>query len=355
MIEQFEGFYKQVVDVILQNIKGRNLVLRFKDLEFENYLFTETGIKASFYITRNRARVNNRDTFADEIIKGGAQNYYLVVTKELKWNQYDYDRYKNMGYEDYKDILWLRPKPKRIATDFDTNYSDEKCNTILTQSKAMIDLNGIGSSVKIGQNIVMPSFPITIGNGISLVIEDNCSIKPRGLLLAEGSSLIIHDRVNISGMYIFVNSYSTVEIGQNTTIQTGNLRTGRNQEIIIGEDCMFSWDITLLGHDGHLIWDIESGSCINNTAGARRQSITISDHVWLGGETVVMPNSSIGSGSICGYRSMVRGTIPNNCIAVGSPARVVKRNIAWSRENISNDEMDFYRIKEDYRTHSIEM
>ena len=352
---QYECAYKQIVGTIQKNIAGRKLVLRYKDSDFENYLFVNSGIRADFYITRNKARVNNKDTFLDEIVKGGAQDYYIVITKELKWNQFDYERYKKMGYEDNTDILWVRPQPKRIVTDSNTDYCDERGNIIKAGSKAIIDLNGIDSYVEIGRNVTMPAFPISIGNGVSIRIEDNCVIKPKGLLFAERSSLMIHNRVTISGMQIFVNSYSFAEIGPKTTIQTGYLRTGRNQEIVIGEDCMFSWDITLLGHDGHMIWDLDSESCINNTAGERKRSITINDHVWVGGETVVMPHSCIGSGSICGYRSMVRGTIPNNCIAVGSPARVVKRNIAWSRENVSYDEKDFYRIKEEYRTHSDEI
>lgn len=67
-----------------------------------------------------------------------------------------------------------------------------------------------------------------------------------------------------------------------------------------------------------------------------------------------MPNTYIGSGAICGYRSLVKGKIPNNCIVVGSPAKIVRKDIAWSRENISYDDRDFLIIHELYRQYTDE-
>ena len=118
-----------------------------------------------------------------------------------------------------------------------------------------------------------------------------------------------------------------------------------NQEIIIGKDCMFSWDVVILAHDGHLIWTID-GKSINNTSGERNKSIILGDHIWIGGETAILPNTKIGDGVICGYRSLVKGNYPNNCIVCGAPAKIIKKNIAWSRQNVSFDEKgDFNKIK----------
>ena len=36
--------------------------------------------------------------------------------------------------------------------------------------------------------------------------------------------------------------------------------------------------------------------------------------------------------------TVVTGKIPNNCVAVGSPARVVKESVAWERLNIAFSE-----------------
>ncbi|ELC8354180.1 DapH/DapD/GlmU-related protein [Clostridium perfringens] len=53
--------------------------------------------------------------------------------------------------------------------------------------------------------------------------------------------------------------------------------------------------------------------------------VKIGDNVWIGDNVVVLPGVSIGSGSIIGANSTVNKNIPQNCIAVGSPAKVVKK------------------------------
>lgn len=45
----------------------------------------------------------------------------------------------------------------------------------------------------------------------------------------------------------------------------------------------------------------------------------------IGNNVVILPGTTIGEGSIVGANSVVRGSLPPGSIAVGSPARVVKR------------------------------
>lgn len=53
--------------------------------------------------------------------------------------------------------------------------------------------------------------------------------------------------------------------------------------------------------------------------------VVIEDDVWIGEFVSVLPGVRIGKGSIIGTMSTVTKSIPPYCIAVGSPARVVKR------------------------------
>lgn len=55
------------------------------------------------------------------------------------------------------------------------------------------------------------------------------------------------------------------------------------------------------------------------------RKVVIEDNVWLGEFVSVLPGAHIGRGSIIGANSVVMGEIPPHCIAVGTPARVVKR------------------------------
>ena len=53
--------------------------------------------------------------------------------------------------------------------------------------------------------------------------------------------------------------------------------------------------------------------------------VTIGNNVWLGEGVAVLPGAVIGDGCIIGAHAVVKGTIPPYTVAVGSPARVVKK------------------------------
>lgn len=53
--------------------------------------------------------------------------------------------------------------------------------------------------------------------------------------------------------------------------------------------------------------------------------VRIEDHVWLAEHVVVMPGVTIGKGSIVGSNSVVTKDIPPYTIAVGQPARLIKK------------------------------
>jgi len=53
--------------------------------------------------------------------------------------------------------------------------------------------------------------------------------------------------------------------------------------------------------------------------------VTIGDGSWLGAGTVVLPGATIGKHVAVGANSVVTGELPDYCVAVGTPARVIKR------------------------------
>lgn len=53
--------------------------------------------------------------------------------------------------------------------------------------------------------------------------------------------------------------------------------------------------------------------------------VKIGKNVWLGEGVIVMPGVTIGDGSVIGAHSVVSKDIPPACVAVGTPARVVKK------------------------------
>ncbi|MBE8955352.1 MAG: sugar O-acetyltransferase, partial [Quinella sp. 2Q5] len=53
--------------------------------------------------------------------------------------------------------------------------------------------------------------------------------------------------------------------------------------------------------------------------------IVIGDDVWIGGDVTILPGVKIGSGCVIGAKSLVTKDIPDNVLALGNPAQVVKR------------------------------
>lgn len=69
-------------------------------------------------------------------------------------------------------------------------------------------------------------------------------------------------------------------------------------------------------------WDIESGEYFCRTYAL---PVSIGDGCWIGGGVIILPGVNIGDGTVIGAGSVVTKDIPDNCVAVGNPCRVIKR------------------------------
>lgn len=68
--------------------------------------------------------------------------------------------------------------------------------------------------------------------------------------------------------------------------------------------------------------DVAAGSAVWRTMTA---PITIGDDVWLGSGVIVLPGVTIGDRCTVGAGSVVTDDVPPDCLAVGAPARVIRR------------------------------
>lgn len=130
---------------------------------------------------------------------------------------------------------------------------------------------------------------------------------------------------------IRVGQDSNVVIGADVTSTTACVISAvEGATVRLGNDVMLASDNEIRADDGHPIFDISTGKRVNPA-----KDITIGSHVWLGRQAVVLAGAEVGDGSVIGHRGVVTRSIPNNCVAVGAPARVVRRNIAWERPHLS--------------------
>jgi maltose O-acetyltransferase len=107
-----------------------------------------------------------------------------------------------------------------------------------------------------------------------------------------------------------------ISIGDHTFINYGSSISAYKQ-VRVGCHC-------LLGHHTLIVDRNEHGVEHRELAPPPRQVI-IEDHVWVGSRVVILPGVFVGHHSVIGAGSVVTKDIPANCLAVGNPARVVRR------------------------------
>lgn len=164
---------------------------------------------------------------------------------------------------------------------------------------------------------------------------ENCSVavhpsvtmdKGEVVFGAKYCHLEIAEGCHFRSLYLYFLSDNTrITIGPNTLCRASfwaNL-SGAGRRITVGAQCLFA-SVKLRTSDSHHIIDLDSGDMVNPA-----EDITIGDHVWIAEDVLVLKGSTIGAGSVVGARSMVRGEIPTNSLVAGTPAKILRRNIAW--------------------------
>ena len=94
-------------------------------------------------------------------------------------------------------------------------------------------------------------------------------------------------------------------------------------KIEIGDNCAIGWDVQLIDSNRHELR-------IDGNKTKETGEILIEDDVWIGHNVIIKKDVKIGKGAVVGSGSVVTKDIPAGCLAVGSPAKVIKEDIKWS-------------------------
>lgn len=118
-----------------------------------------------------------------------------------------------------------------------------------------------------------------------------------------------------SGYYPEYLRKQGVRIGRNCVILYPSYIDGRLPYLLeIGDDVVISLYVTILTHDAASAW---AGDLV------KVGRVRIHDHVFIGANTTVMCNVTIGPHAIVGAGSVVSRDVPPNSVVAGNPAKVV--------------------------------
>ena len=100
--------------------------------------------------------------------------------------------------------------------------------------------------------------------------------------------------------------------------------------VSIGEKCMFSGGINVMGSDTHPIYDYETKEICNKA----HHGVTIGDHCWIGSGVTFLKDAVVPDDCIVGWGAIVTKTFDEpHCAIAGMPAKVVKHGVTWAIED----------------------
>lgn len=146
--------------------------------------------------------------------------------------------------------------------------------------------------------------------GKYIIIGSNVYIEKNSVLTAWDKyqnnepcpEITIGDGTSI-GEYCHISAINKIEIGK-------NVLTGRWLTIVDNSHGVSSIEMVVIPP---LVRDLYS-----------KGSVIIEDNVWIGDKVTILAGVKIGKGSIIGANAVVTNDIPENSIAGGNPARLIK-------------------------------
>ncbi len=144
-------------------------------------------------------------------------------------------------------------------------------------------------------------------------------LRGRAKLTNDGDT-VIGDRVRLDGTVTRLDFHcaagASLTIGSGTFINYGT-SIGALESVSIGRNCDIGQYAIILDNNFHATDD--------HRAPAPAEPVVIEDDVWLGARVTVLPGAHIGRGAVIGAHAVVRGSIPSRSLAVGVPAKVVRK------------------------------
>lgn len=132
--------------------------------------------------------------------------------------------------------------------------------------------------------------------------------------------VIVQKHTWLAAVPIYENEECILEIGEGSVIGHFN-HIYSTKQIIIGKNVLTA-DKVYIADNQHVYDDVNTP--ILKQSVKQLSAIHIGDGSWIG-ENVCIIGASIGKNCVIGANSVVTKSIPDYCIAVGVPAKIIKK------------------------------
>ena len=148
--------------------------------------------------------------------------------------------------------------------------------------------------------------------GKMVTVKGNLKLNTKGkIIIGDYCRIWSH----IGTTQISAGPRATIEIGENTFINSGTIITSR-KHISIGKNCHIANQVIMMDDDFH---DVSAREATSGKA-----DIIIGDGVWIATRAIVLKGVTIGDGSVVAAGAVVTKDVPPFTLVGGVPARIIK-------------------------------
>ncbi|MDA5533535.1 hypothetical protein HB976_00575 [Yersinia mollaretii] len=185
-------------------------------------------------------------------------------------------------------------------------------------------------SIKLGTNCEINFQPTPrkmSSQNNSIILGENLNLNFfRIIIKGHNNKISIGENTLFTGTIMVQGSNLNVKIGSSCTIN-GLFITCRDQDVIIGNECLISRDVKIRSSDTHKIFELHGTEQTNKST----DPVVIEDHVWIGEDVFIGKNSSIANGSIVAARTTVTKKITTpNCV-IAEYNKIIRKEIRWEK------------------------
>ncbi len=157
---------------------------------------------------------------------------------------------------------------------------------------------------------------ITLGKKI--ILDDQVVLDAKG---AE-AQIDLGDYVTVGRGTIIVAKNANIRIADGVNISS-SCRIASESKISIGASTLIAAYV-YIGPGNHQL--NEHGQVLNDQPMEIKGGVEIGKNVWIGTRATILDGVKIGDGAIIGAHSLVKSDVPANCIAVGTPAKIISKH-----------------------------
>lgn len=204
-------------------------------------------------------------------------------------------------------------------------------------------LKNIITNLSFMKKKTMPPW-VLYGNYIKIhptaLIDPSANIKIFSVPEKPRVCLEIGEYSHIFSNFNLLRPDAVITIGKRCQLGASNFIAA--ESIIVGDDVLMAWGVTVFDNDAHgynpaerrkdikIVYDQcmtknDGILLLKNWNAVKKKEIIIKNNAWIGFNSSILKGVTIGENAIVAACSVVTKDVPDNAVVAGNPAKIIKR------------------------------